>query len=293
MRHQIIDEAAVQGVDSILRTIPSVGVRRSGQTWKLTSRGRKARFIIVALEPGWIVIKHVVRSHRRPVHNQRNAGVVEKKLLKAGAKLSGLLKPTIDREGYPELRADIPFIEAGNVNLRIYEVLNELLKYSKMDPEFQPAPRSTSESRDTRDLSEILDQCNWPYRRINDSRFSIDLETANYYQQSILEVSSVGRVTLEALLYKGETPPDHQLRALSSYLVYANTHTRMARFDLDAQTQVSVSVKVVFPTVPSPLEVAAGLDALSTAASHSGQSVPLLMDDFVAGEYLTAQCNAV
>ena len=298
MQHEHeIDQAALQDLDSSLRKIPGLDVRRSGRTWTLRPHGGKVKkTIVVAPERQWIVIKHALRARRRLAFNRKNARAIADKLHKMGAIFSGLLKGVIDREGYPELRADIPFVDSAHVESRVYEVINDLLSYSKMGPRFHGAvdtpPRIFPGAHA---MCDILDQCGWPYRKINDSRFSFDLETDSHYQSSILEVSPNGCTTLEAILYKnkGERPPEQQLRALSSYLLYANTHTRLVRFNTSSKNPLAVAARVVFPGVPIPLEVAAGLRALSTAASRSGQSIPLLMDDFVAREYLSAQYSAV
>lgn len=286
-----IERATQIDFDNSIRRIPGFDVCQSGLTWTLTPRERrkgKIQTVVVSQEDRWISVKYSPSTRRRPLTEKGNRKATNN-LIMERSQSAGLLKPVLDSNSSVLFRADIRFTVLDQVEHRISQVLDEACRSSG---NVRAADRPNIRSHDTQrnpDIAQALEESSWPYRRLDDGSYVVDLESGRGFRQAFLEFARGGRTSLETTLFEGPIPAKRNLHAISTYLLLANTYTRMASFELRGGKKITARAKVLFPTAPIFQELASALESLSIASAGATQVIPALMGDAVAIEYLTAQ----
>ncbi|PWU21223.1 MAG: hypothetical protein C5B50_02230 [Verrucomicrobia bacterium] len=232
--------------------------------------------------------------------------------LQLNSRIPGLARFVLAKEGFLQLRADLPLFDGIDLERRVLETRlgfekawiglgssrsadERAVGISEPKPESSRCgsgePRSAAASEPepaTANLQTLCTEAGWPFTERGGRLLAVELETPGSFNQALLAPAGEGvRITCE--LARLDSLTETCQRAVAGLLLAASGVVRMARGSLRADESPAIRAEteagageassaqiaqfeVVFASAPAAIEISSALDCLSLICSMSGEA---------------------
>jgi hypothetical protein len=142
-------------------------------------------------------------------------------------------------------------------------------------------------------LRQLCEESGWKFTERTATKLAVDLEARSGFYQAIVEEEAGGAVSVSVELTSHAAFGEKSKCAIGWLLLRAAAEVRLARAVARETDQgAAASFEVLFQTMPCAAELNHALSALAVASGLCGQETAMMQDEFVAGNYLAANCLA-
>jgi len=215
----------------------------------------------------------------------RTGAVAPWQALLQNAQLVGLARLVLRHGGREfEIRADCPVDDGVDVDSRLREAQASVRQAGS-----GTRPAGEIPEPDTVDLGVVAEEAGWAFVRRSSGRMVVDLGVPDQFCQAVIEPHGAG-CRARVVLAMAVNPSAIVRSALAVLLLTVTASVRMVRAgatEREGQTAVFVETGVAAPV--SARELHHALAALAVTCRMAGREAKALVDDRVAGLYVTAR----